>query len=347
MGSGATRRNPGGTVIDFQSRVKGYADMRQMADDNASPFLVDDLVGDSLTLWYGQSEIGKSRFVCGFVAAMLRGEPFLDRKPRDLIDRVMILCADAGGDREYARRLLRPEWAALTEDEGRGLYTIPIPVMEGPKHWGALRHAVDTVEPDLIVLDPLTRAINGDSNQSAPVAEFFTGVQSLGYPTIVVAHSSSKPGENGRHRGSQTPLGHSSIVSSARWRVEMLADWTTGEIGSLKATGNDGPAVEITVRPGPGLTGFTVVSERTRAEAVEQRQARTTERSVQLLAAAKWLVDQHPTATQAEASRLLAEQFPGLSRAANPARATAAALTKRIGVGGYLERSGDRWAVAA
>jgi len=54
-----------------------------------------------------------------------------------------------------------------------------------------VRQAVDTVEPDLIVLDPLTRAINGDSNQSAPVAEFFTGVQSLGYPAIVPTRSSS------------------------------------------------------------------------------------------------------------------------------------------------------------
>ena len=334
--------------VDFGSLVKGYADMRLMADNSASPFLVDDLVGDSITLWYGQSEIGKSRFVCGFIAAMLRSEPFLDRKPQYPIDRVMILCADAGGDREYSRRLLRTEWAALTETEARGLFTMPIPAMQGPEYWHGLRRVLDTVGPALVILDPLTRAINGDSNRSSPVAEFYAGVQALGYPTIVVAHSSSKPGENGRRRGSQTPLGHSSIVSSARWRVEMLADRTTGEIGSLKATGNDGPAVEITVRPGPGLTGFSAVSERTRAEAVEHRQARTAERSGRHLAAAGWLVDQHPTATAAQASRLLAERFPGeLSRAERPARAIAQALAKRTGVGAHLVRSGERWAVAA
>jgi len=200
--------------VDFGSLVKGYADMRLMADDSASPFLVDDLVGDSITLWYGQSEIGKSRFVCGFIAAMLRGEPFLDRKPQYPIDRVMILCADAGGDREYSRRLLRPEWAALTETEARGLFTMPIPAMQGPEYWHGLRRVLDTVGPALVILDPLTRAINGDSNRSSPVAEFYAGVQALGYPTIVVAHSVQQA------RGERAPPGLSDPARALLDRVE-------------------------------------------------------------------------------------------------------------------------------
>lgn len=313
-------------------------EVHAMARACPSTWMLDGLVSESVSLWYGPSEIGKSRFVVGFIAAMLRGEEFLGRRPAVPIQRITVLTADAGGEREYGRRLCLDDglWAGLTEAETPGLNIIPIPTMTGPGMWAMLRGVLDRLDPQLVIMDPLSNVINGDPNLAGPVAEVFRGVRALGRPTVIVAHASSKPTQYGRRRGSQTPLGHSSIVGSSRWRVEMLAD-RSGVLGRLLCTGNDGPQREITLTRGERLTDFTVAEEKT-AEVIEleSKRAGDATESAERQAAA-WLVATHPEVTsQAVASRLLAEEYPGLATGTDKPRAIARSLSRRAGVGRLL-----------
>lgn len=327
-----------------RTAVRG-ADIIRLAKQARAPFLVPGLVSSHATLWYGQSEVGKSRLVCGFVAAMLRGEPFLGRKPSHPIRRVAILCGEVGGVEEYAKRLCGGDvWEELTEGETRGLILVEAPRMRTEEDWLDLRDSLAADNPDLVVIDPVGQMTNGSVNEDETAERFWGGVRALGRPVVAVGHSSVKADPTtGQRRGSQTPMGSTQWVSGSRWRVEMLADWT-GQLGLLKANGNAGDAVELTLSRGYKLTDFSVKAEQTREEKNSAKAERFEVRTTVTVEAARWLTEVHPKSTNAEASRLLAEQFPKLSSAAKPDRAIAKMLTNRQGVGAHLVRSGEAWA---
>lgn len=319
--------------------VVGSREANAMAHAHPSTWMLDGLVSESVSLWYGPSEIGKSRFVVGFIAAMLRGEEFLGRHPAVPIERITVLTADAGGEREYARRLFLDggRWAGLTPDEAPDLNIIPIPTMTGPGMWAMLRGVLDRLDPQLVIMDPLSNVINGDPNLAGPVAEVFRGVRALGRPTVIIAHASSKPTQQGLRRGSQTPLGHSSIVGSSRWRVEMLAD-RSGVLDRLVCTGNDGPRRDLTLTRGERLTDFAVAEEKTASVIALESKRAGDARDELVREAAVWLVSNHSGVTsRAEASRLLAAQYPKLASGTDKPKAIAKSLGRpESGLGSLL-----------
>ncbi|MET7525087.1 AAA family ATPase [Streptomyces sp900116325] len=322
-----------------RTAVRG-ADIIRLAKQARDPFLVPGLVSSYATLWYGQSEVGKSRLVCGFVAAMLRGEPFLGRKSSRPIRRVAILCGEVGGVEEYAKRLCGGDvWEELTEEEAAGLVLVEAPRMRTEEDWLGLRDTLATDAPDLVIVDPVGQMTNGSVNEDETAERFWGGVRALGRPVVAVGHSSVKAdATTGQRRGSQTPMGSTQWVSGSRWRVEMLADWT-GQLGLLKANGNAGDSVELTLSRGYKLTDFNVKAEQTREEKNAAKAERFEVRTTVAVEAAQWIAKEHPKAGNAEAGRLLAERFPKLATADNPARRIAKDISEgNRGVGKHLVR---------
>jgi hypothetical protein len=284
----------------------GGDDLLALAHDESNPFMLDDLICETVTLWYGQSEIGKSRLVVGLVAALLRGEPFLERQPNQPSERLVVLTGDSGGVRQYARRLFREEdvrggsWAGLSAVEAQDKLRIRRVGTMRQEEWHELAQEVDDFDPDLVVIDPLSRVANGDTNLSTVADEFYSGVDLLGRTVLIVGHSSIKPDENGRRRGSQTPMGHSNWVNHSRWRVECLAD-ESGQLGLLRASGNDADKMEVRLRRHDRLTDFSVLSETFRS-------TRVAEREDEANAHARWVVENcHGLSGRASGRRLAAE----------------------------------------
>lgn len=271
---------------------KGAEEMWALAHDDNNPFLLDDLICETVTVWYGQTEIGKSRLIVGLVASLLRGEPFLDRKANRPIERVLILTADSGGERQYSRRLFLDtdekggKWAGLSKSEAVGRICIQRIGTLTEESWADLADGVDAFAPDLVILDPVSRAVNGDMN-NAPVAnEFYEGLDAFSCPTLVVMHSTIKPDQYGKVSGASTPMGHSNWVNNSRWRVEIRAD-AERNLSRLECQGNDADKVTIQLAKGGSLIDFRVASETVRSERVDNAEA-------EALIQARWVVGELP-----------------------------------------------------
>jgi hypothetical protein len=84
---------------------------------------------------------------------------------------------------------------------------------------------------NFVIFDVLTQIIDGDINDSPPVAKFFDGVRRFTrneIPVLIITHSSEKRGAS--NQKSDKPLGHTSISGFVRWNIFLCrsasGEWT-------------------------------------------------------------------------------------------------------------------------
>ncbi|WP_157693033.1 AAA family ATPase [Pedococcus dokdonensis] len=310
-----------------------------MAEQEASrPFhLVPGLIDASATMLAGRSEGGKSTLLSDLAAAALAGGEFLGRHFTQEVQRVVIVSADLGGPGEYQRRLAARGIEPSTPGHRCALVHFRHPL---PHHWNELTGELAPRQGDLVIVDPISFLIPDDG----PSINSDEGVRAIwgplgrwaeaGAAVVAVHHLGNKFGGNG------TPMGNSLFTGVAR--INLRLEKKRG-VPVLTTSPNSGAAEELTLDFHPD--GFRLVASESAGVASERARSRRAQaHSSRWVPVADWVAANHAASTPAEVARGVAEQFPDLSGAQNPARQIAKWLSERRNLGEYLEQGpGGEW----
>lgn len=247
--------------------LMAWNDVRVRTDDDL--WIVPGMVSNTSTLLYGESESGKSFLASSLIASLTTGCPFLGTKIVGGPYRVAVGFTDDQGGSEYKERIM----TAITDPsvEPDVLFT-RVPVMCSFSMWLSLLGELRRTDRDVLIIDNMSQAADGDLNTNPAVRDFFGGVRLIvesGIPVIVVGHSTQKTSKDGGK--SDLPMGHSAIVQSVRWRVfvKRYADDTI----KLTFSGNAARKHDITVHHGDGAN-FDVKDSNTADERLEKERQR-------------------------------------------------------------------------
>ncbi|BBY41803.1 AAA family ATPase [Mycolicibacterium celeriflavum] len=221
----------------------------------AENWVIENVIGATTTLLYGEAKCGKSFLVSALIKALATGDDFLGAPvPQDRAFSFAICWSDDMGAIEYRDRIL----TVMDDQPEAGFYRLPI--MRTQQMWQALYERVMSDGHNFVVIDNLSQAVNGSVNNDDVMREFFDGVRLFvraGIPVVVVAHSSDKFNANG-HK-SELPLGSSYISQAVRWRI--FAKRSRKGNMTLKFMGNHAEPYELTLLHGAGAR-FDVIDRR-------------------------------------------------------------------------------------
>jgi hypothetical protein len=249
-------------------------------------------------LLWGKAKAGKSVLVRAIVAALVRGDSeFLGRQVLRHVERVLIVCSDSGGDREYAMGLAQQ----LTEEQ---LDRVLIEEWNAGALLEASREELQATlaqqHIQLVVLDNLQMAMGpGESVNDDAAVRCYTGLLSrlnqVGAACLLVHHSSEKPSLNGVE--ASTPMGASVLIPSSRAHIRLRGP--TGKRAATEAhvVSNDAPDSSITYS-----TDWTGGAPALAVAQPEQRQPRVRAESMHNQRAKHLL--KAPAGSRADASKL-------------------------------------------
>lgn len=299
------------------------------------PFLVEDLVCSTLTLFYGPPESGKSTLATLLIASALTGEPFLDRPltRTRTPGQIVLITTEVDGPEEYGRRLAE-RLGERAFDDRLGIY--PVGGLS-PNDWRELQEEICPAEDTLVVVDNLTEVLStGSINDDEAVRVAFAGLRlftARGSTSVLIGHSSEKAGPNGGR--STKPMGSTAISAAVRWKVRLEPKGS--DRIELDCAGNSGRGAKITLERGEKETDLRVVE-------VSERQThkRNENEAAWLGEIADWVVENCQGVSKADVARTLAEKFPELSPGSqNPDRTIASQLSKGAKLGGFLDYDKD------
>jgi hypothetical protein len=286
-----------------------YEDVPVVDDDGI--WLVPQVVCDSKTLLFGEPKSGKSAVAGGLAAAIATGGEFAGRPVNGGPKRVGIAWTDDRNDREYRSRM-----AKTYGMERLNIGFTPLRTMTGPRMWEAFGDHCIAEGYEVLILDNMSRAANGDLNTLPGVREFFDGldpvVADLGIPTVLISHSSSKTGQNGYK--ANTPQGRTEITAFVRWHGHVTRHGNSAM--TVHFEGNPAPGYDLKIRRDEdGGIGFTDRGTLNAAELEneldKQRQKRDAKTYEQNRKYAQHVHDKCQGMSLAVAAESLAAAFPG------------------------------------
>lgn len=218
------------------------------------PFLVDGLICTTTTVVYGAPNQGKTRLVASLAVAANNGSAqWLGRAFNRPVSSIVICTADAGSQEQYVT-LIRE---ALPDGQRPKVTFRSLGSMQGPEVWADLYESVMLDQPDLVVIDPLTRIVAGSLNEDVAINAVFDGIKPFeqdNIPVVIVAHSSPKMYGGQRQHG---PAGSFAIEANGRWFISLYQEGN-GDL-NLRCYGNHALTHKLILRPGQTGSTFEVV----------------------------------------------------------------------------------------
>jgi len=289
--------------VTYEFESLSYSEALKMADEGET-WLVDNIIGSSTTLIYGEAKSGKSFLVSALIKSLATGADFLNKPvPQDRAFSVAVCWTDDRGAQEYSERIR----TVMPDEETPNVRFYHVPIMRTPEMWRALYERVMSGGHNFVVIDNLAQTLNGSVNDDAVVRQFFDGTRMFvraGIPVVVVAHSSDKAGLNGYKP--ETPMGSAYITQAVRWRVFARRS-RKGNI-TLKFMGNHAEPYEMTLHQGAGAR-FDMIDvkspEALKANAEGAARNRDKARLDENLGVARWVVENCQGMTQRQAAEKL------------------------------------------
>ncbi|MEW1955143.1 AAA family ATPase [Terrabacter sp. NPDC080008] len=289
-----------------QPKLMSHAEVLSRGAGSA-PFLVPGLVSADLTGVIGEPYAGKSSLVVNLVNGALTTGDFLGRRFTRRPERAVLVCTDAGLADEYARRL--EELAGPGSDFGSVIYAERAP--RSPDGWEGFAQKARIGSGTLVVVDNLSGVV--DTNNAQEVRPFLAAVVDVCVtarraPVVVVAHSSAKPGFNGRK--AKGPMGLTSI--SGAFRLELRVAAGSGGALTVETKGNQirEPERLCLTRGSAGAGDLHVTSSEPLSESAARRQTKTLDQRADM---ARFVVEQCQGLSKADAAAALARTFGGSS----------------------------------
>lgn len=291
--------------------------------------LLDGVLHTGTTILYGPSGIGKGRVIAELVTAGVSGQPWAGRTWCRPVERVAIIATDVGAVREYGAYL---EHAGLGLEHEEQVRIYPVETAPSSARWAETTGAVIGWHPSLVVLDNGTEMVRGSVNDNERVAELFADLRTLhsgrDRVPLLIAHHTAKPDPKVGNRRGRTPLG------SVAWET-----FSRSKIYAREAYAGDHASVTLEIRPREAAPWEAHLIERDDrlmfdhagdpAERKAQRRQDTSARDGEI---ARWYDANCRRLTNADASRVLADQFPILAPSAKDRpRAIASMLSKGTG----------------
>jgi hypothetical protein len=231
-----------------------WAEAVARADDHA-PFLVDGLICTTTTVVYGAPNQGKTRLMGSLVASINAGSmKWLGRELTRPVSSIVICAADAGSLEQYVN-LIRE---AAPEPQPAVTFRNVGP-MRGPETWTELYASVMQDNPDLVIIDPLTRIVHGSLNEDTAINAVFDGIkpfETAAVPVVLVAHSSLKVNMRGQRQ--HGPAGSFAIEANGRWFISLYQEGN-GDL-NLRCYGNHTLTHKLVLRPGEHGATFHVTN---------------------------------------------------------------------------------------
>jgi hypothetical protein len=322
--------------MSYEFNEMSFEEARK-ASENTQEWLVENMIGSTTTLLYGEPKVGKSFVACALINALLSGTDFLGQPvPQDRDFSVAVLWTDDGAVTEYQSRI-DSVWS------GSGVPNVrfyEVPVMRSPDMWQSLYNQVMRNKHNVVVIDNLSQASNGSVNDDWVLKEFFEGVRRFsraGIPVVVVGHSSDKTSVNGGK--SPLPMGNTYVSGAVRWRCFVRRS-RAGNL-TLRFNGNGAQEHELIVKHGAGarfelLDVKSAEQIKTAAEAAERNRSKQT--LDKNMAMAEFVVTNCQGMSGNKAAEMLAAEFPGVTQSSAQTSISKRALSK------LLARSeGDKW----
>lgn len=282
----------------YEFETMTFAEAMQLGD--ADNWVVENVIGSTTTLLYGEAKCGKSFLVSALIKALATGDDFLGVPvPQDRAFSFAICWTDDMGAVEYRDRVL----TVMPDEPDAKFYRLPI--MRTPDMWQALYTQVLADGRNFVVIDNLSQVANGSVNNDEVLREFFDGVRLFvraGIPVVVVAHSSDKAGMNGQK--SELPLGSSYITQAVRWRI--FAKRSRRGNMTLKFMGNHADPYELTLLHGAGARFDVIDRKCPKGEPEKPKRQRSKARLDNHGELASWVVENCQGLSQRKAAEKLA-----------------------------------------
>ena len=295
--------------------------------EEPSPFVVEGIIHESMTLLYGQTCSGKSTIAASLAIHLANGAPrFLGRpimRPGRM--NVGIVTGDPSGGNEYRRRIVK---SGLL-DSGIGIYLNEPYRPTRKETWEEVHEQADDESWQFVIVDNLSSFVPGSLSEDAAIKAFYEQIEvfpRMGIPVLLVAHTSDKWTEHGPSR---IPMGSSMIRFGPRWWINA---YRSGGYLHLDFDGNEGtPHSIITTEPN-GIPSFDVIRTLDTDEFRGQRRGAETHAKRELIRT--HVLTDCQALNGKDTAQALADRFGG-----SPST-HASALSK----GDYrVKRQGDRW----
>jgi RecA-family ATPase len=254
------------------------------------PYIIDELISSKVTLLYGRSEVGKSMFIDGGIAAITRGaKSFIGQDV--LVDftavdvPVGILC----GDFEDASLAYERIKAAKGDLDKVEIYDASdkLPF----DNWADLIEQVIAAGHKLLVIDNLSVFVDGDVNESSKIKKFFDMLSPLmgaGVAVVVIAHSSEKFSRFGQP---QDFIGASNIKQRSSRRIKIERPEGSDNL-RLTLAGNRSGRQEVMLRwPKQSIPVYERIGSSDNKELNERREKAKQERDAKTKATADKIRD--------------------------------------------------------
>jgi hypothetical protein len=252
-------------------------DMGSTLEDVPEGFLIDGVLHRSVTLIYGQTNVGKSTIAASIAAALATGrEEWSGRTVSPSAHGpVVIVCGDPDSRYEYQERLFK----VLDEftDMSQFIELVAPFRPTSPEGWEEVRSVVAETGAKVVIIDNLSAFIGGTLSDDALIKQFYVEMDKFtrqGIAVLVLAHVSDKTGPDGK--AARLPIGSALIRFGPRWWA--LA-WKGGGKVRLEFDGNSGGAWWLDLSEPDGIPRFDVVDSKTTSELREGREKRARERS--------------------------------------------------------------------
>ena len=166
-------------------------------EDVPEGFLIDGVLHRSLTLIYGQTNVGKSTIAASIAVALATGKnEWLGRSVSPAAHGpVVIVCGDPDSCYEYQERLYKVR-DEFTDKSQHVEFVAPFrPV--SPEGWEQVRSVVTETRAKVVIVDNLSAFIGGTLSDDALIKQFYIEMDRftrLGIAVLVLAYVSEKKG---------------------------------------------------------------------------------------------------------------------------------------------------------
>jgi RecA-family ATPase len=223
-------------------------------EDGANEILEDILTAGAMSVWYGESNSGKTYLVLDLAKAMAKGREWLGK--RTVQSCVIYVAAEGAKTIERRIRAIRLHAGELEDDYPLGVVKTGINMcssgadtellaklsLDRAKEWG--------VKPALIIIDTLSSAMaGGNENDSADmgalVANSNTLLELTGAHILWIHHTGKDTAKGAR--------GHSLLRARCDTEIEIIHDESTGirtaKVSKQRDLGSHGMELSAKLRP--------------------------------------------------------------------------------------------------
>jgi len=277
------------------------------------------------TLLFGSSGVGKSRLIAELVSSAVNGTPWCERQWNRKVDRVALVCTDAGAHREYGEYIRR---TGLSRQYGKSIDVYNLELAPSDERWTELADEVLSFRPKLIVLDNITEAIRGSVNDDLAVTEVFKNLRKFGDVPLLIAAHTSKPSPDNPSRRNRTPLGSVAFSNLSRSKLHIREGYASDNADvTIEAKPRESAPYELHLTvTDDGRLVYASTSSAEGIQAGRKRQRRDT--IARDRAIAEDVVANCRGMSDADISRYVARNYPKLTGAKNPEREIAKWLSQ-------------------